>query len=99
MKKTYYAAVHSYGINIANDVHTIYRFDSKKARDEFIDREGWNGSSYHREAVTRDQARRIFPDAFRMVGNSHDRTDMRDWIEHHDTCTWAYWCPSNIYYA
>ena len=93
MKKTYYAATHHYGVNVANDYATLYRFDNAASRDAFVDID-----DEKREAMTRAEARRAFPGAFRTTAY-HTRTDSRDWIEHHDTCTWAYWCESNIYYS
>lgn len=60
----YYAAHHYYGIDFSNDVFGIYRFPSRQMRDEFVSSEDWDGSSYKLEAVTRDRARHLFPQAF-----------------------------------
>jgi hypothetical protein len=78
--KKFYAAFHSYGTGVVNDVAYLVRFESRAARDAYVDRDKFDGS-WHRESVTRDQARQIFPDAFRMtdardLGHS---IDMRDW--------------------
>lgn len=92
-KKTYYAATHYYGVNVVNDYSTLYRFDNKTSRDEFVEIDDTK-----RETMTYAQARKAFPRAFATTAY-HTRTDARDWIEHHDNCTWAYWCPTNIYYS
>ena len=76
----FYAAIHQYGIDFTNDVTSIVRFTSKSARDEFVSDEVFDGS-YHREAVTRDEARRHFPEAFSLK-DFHDGCevlDSRDW--------------------
>ena len=102
MKKTYYAAAHHYGIDICNDFATLFRFPTRAARDEFIDREQFReaaSGSIKTETQTRDEARRHFPNAFRLVGDDfHDRSDERDWISH-DGGSWSYWCESNLFYA
>lgn len=101
MKKTFYAATHYYGINIANDYNNLFRFPTKAARDEFVDaqqlREAASGN-LKTEALTRAEAVRHFANAFREVGYYHEVTDSRDWISH-DGGAWSYWNDANLYYS
>ncbi len=59
----FYAAHHTHDVRFVNDVDTIYRFPTRRERDEFVNDEPFTGS-YHLEAVTRRQARRFQPIAF-----------------------------------
>lgn len=65
----YYAVGHAYGIEFANDLVCIYRFDSRAARDAFVDTmndlELGRYGSWRTEAVSRREAMRRFPDAVR----------------------------------
>ena len=97
--KHFYAAKHYYGIEFGNDYSTLFRFESAKERDEFVDDSNYEeaaSGSIKTEAVTRNEARRHFPNAFRMDGDYHEETDERDWLEG-ATETSAYWHSSNIY--
>ena len=79
--KKFYAAYHTYSTEFTNDVAYLVRFDSKAARDAYVDGEQWDGK-YHREAVTRKQAERIFPRAFKYTDErdyNRDIIDARDW--------------------
>ena len=82
--RNYYAAKHTYGVEFGNDFDTLYRFESKSERDEFVDREqnrelaSFNGNM-KTDDITSAAARRHFPDAFRPV----DDPDW-DWISHAD---------------
>lgn len=97
----FYAADHHYSTDICNDFSVLYRFATRAERDAFVDHrqtvEAASGS-IKTETQTRDEARRHFPHAFRMVGDFHDVSDERDWIEH-DGGAWAYWHEDNLYYA
>ena len=96
----FYAATHYYGIDIANDFATLYRFTTKAARDKFVDEQQYReaaSGNIKTETQTYNEARCHFPKAFRMVGGFHDVSDKRDWINH-DGGTWAYWTDSNIFY-
>lgn len=97
---TYYAASHYYGVEFCNDYSTLFRFTTKAERDAYVEeanfREAANGS-IKTEAVTRHEARRHFPNAFRMVGSFHDETDERDWLKGATDTSW-YWCSTNIDY-
>lgn len=78
----YYAARHTYSILFCNDFSKLFRFESKETRDWFVEEANYCEAAqggYKTEAVTREEARRHFPKAFRMVGNFHDDVDMRDW--------------------
>ena len=52
--------------------------------------EGQNGGVY------RDEARRHFPKAFRMVGDFHEESDERDWLKLED-CDGEYWHRDNFF--
>lgn len=96
--KTYYAASHYYGTEFSNDYCTLYRFATKAERDQSVgDRNDEEGAgSYKTEALTRNEARRHFPNAFRMVGDFHEVSDERDWRKD-DGDTYEYWHADNIY--
>jgi hypothetical protein len=65
MSKKFYAGVHAYDRRFTNDIYTIVRFDSRSARDGFInDEDPDRNSNFHREALTRDEARAIANKAF-----------------------------------
>lgn len=94
----YYAAYHAYGIEFCNDYIMLYRFGTKAERNAYVENANYDESGmyggYRTETVTRDEARRQFPDAFRTVGDFHDTCDMRDW---HGSDEYDYWCTSNLY--
>jgi hypothetical protein len=73
----YYAAFHTYSIRFTNDVAYIVRFDTRAARDEYVDGEKWDGSNWHRESITAAKARSLAPNAFRVC--DFDRC-MFDWV-------------------
>ena len=81
----YYAATHHYGIDFGNDFGTLYRFTTKTARDEWVDREQDSEIAFDgnmkTEDITSAAARRHFPVAFR-----HDVFDDSDcgWVRHDD---------------
>ena len=82
MATYYYAARHTYSILFCNDYSKLFRFPTKAMRDEFVEEANYYEAAqggYKTEAVTRKEARRHFPNAFRLVGNFHDHVDMRDW--------------------
>jgi len=89
----FYAARHMYGIEFINDYMVLFRFTTKRERDEFVDDANFDdasaGSGYRNEAVTRDEARRHFPKAFRTL-EFHDEPDARDWRKG-ETETEQYW--------
>ena len=61
MSKQYYVG-HSYmGINYTYDSECwrVYAFDSKKARDEYLDNNEYDGSQYVAESITRKTAEKI----------------------------------------
>ena len=96
MAKKFYAAYHRYGINICNDYEILYRFPTQAARDKFVDDDEWDGNNYHLESLDRDEARRHFPKAFRMVGDFHEESDERDWLKLED-CDGEYWHRDNFF--
>ena len=55
----YYAQHMPYGYNTASDGDTLYRFSSKRKRDEWVCED-----FEHRGACTRDDAKRWYPMAF-----------------------------------
>lgn len=59
----YYAEHNPYGITFAN-CNTLHAFETREERDEWVADDDWDGE-YHRIAVTRRQAERRFPRAFR----------------------------------
>ncbi len=59
----FYAAHHAYDVCFVNDVGRIYRFDTKRERDAFVNAEPFY-DHYHYESVTRDGARHYLPKAF-----------------------------------
>lgn len=99
MTKHYYAAKHYYGVEFCNDYSTLFRFATAAERDSFVDDCNWKEASayggYRTEAVTRAEAQRHFPKAFRLL-DSHDEADGRDWVQG-ATETSEYWSASNIY--
>lgn len=98
---SFYAAKHYYGIEFANDYSTLFRFNTKAERDAFVIDSNFDESAtgaIKTEALTYSEARRHFGNAFRMVGNFHDVSDMRDWIDG-ATETSSYWCKSNLFYS
>lgn len=99
MSKHFYAAHHAYGIEFCNDYTTLFRFSTKAERDTYVEDSNFSESgaygSYRTEAVTRNEARSHFPNAFRTF-DSHFEADERDWMKG-ATETSAYWSESNIY--
>ena len=102
MAKHYYAAEHHYGIEFCNDYRWLFRFTSREQRDKYVEDANWEevsrGGCYQTEAITRAEARRHFPNAFRTVddcGYTHDVSDARDWLKDTDSC--EYWSANNIY--
>lgn len=93
----FYAASHYYGTEFCNDYACLYRFDNRKERDEFVSdcNHSEGAGHYKTESVTRDEARRHFPNAFRMVGDFHDYSDERDWKDNDGNG--EYWCDSNLF--
>lgn len=62
MGKFYYAISCPRGIRTACPSDTLFRFDSKRKRDQFVDK-----SPLCRVAVTRSQANKYFPMAFQST--------------------------------
>jgi hypothetical protein len=80
MSKTtrhYYAAFHTYDIRFTNDVAYIVRFDTRAARDEYVNLEQWDGSNYHHESITAAKARSLAPNAFKVCDFERD---IFDWV-------------------
>lgn len=79
----YYATIHKYDVKFANDQVGLIRFKTKRERDalvsdEFPDERG----NYHIEALTRDDARHVYPMAFKIDDwRSRDHHDERDWMQ------------------
>lgn len=93
----FYAAEHRYDTMVCNDYIILYRFGTKAQRDEYVEGKNFEEcgkGNLKTEAVTRDEARRHFPDAFRMVGDFHDASDVRDWRKN-DGC--EFWSTDNLY--
>jgi hypothetical protein len=92
MTKHYYAAYHRYGIEFCNDFDTLYRFDNKAERDAFVEDINFNEAGlyggYRTEAVTRSEARRHFPNAFKRL-DAHDEADERDWKQGAASAHWS----------
>lgn len=65
----FYAIWHPYGIHMASKGDTLYRYANKRLREEDAERVDWqgitDGRGYLMEEVTRAEARRQFPAAFR----------------------------------
>jgi len=61
----YYAINHAYGIRTISARDSLYRFNSRAARDEWVSADPMRGGDYTREACTREEARRRYPAAFR----------------------------------
>ena len=97
--KHLYAAEHHYGIEFCNDYSTLYRFATKAERDSFVENINFNEAGmyggYCTEAVTRAEARRHFPNAFKRL-DVHDEADERDWHES-DASAYAYWSTCNLW--
>lgn len=95
----YYAAHHTYGVEFCNDYDTLFRFSTKAERDAYVEDSNFDEAGayggYRTETVNYKDARRHFPNAFRMF-DLHDEADERDWMQG-ATETSAYWCKSNIY--
>ncbi len=100
MSRHYYAAKHYYDVRFCNDYSTLFRFSTALERDQYVDNaniDECEAGNLKTEAVTRDEARRHFPNAFRMVGECHYETDERDWLVG-ATESSSYWCSTNIDY-
>ena len=99
MSKRFYAAYHAYDIKFCNDYCTLFRFATKAERDAYVEDANYDESgrygSYRTEAVTRAEARRHFPNAFKLF-DTHGEADERDWHEAYSK-TSAYWSTSNFY--
>lgn len=103
MARYWYAAHHTYGVNFYNDHDVLLRFLSKKDRDAFVEAKNYSEARdfghYKTEAVTRAEAIWHFPHAFRRVGNFHDYSDERDWLNGSDAFSSMiveYWCETNL---
>ena len=72
----YYASYHTHSVRFCNDVAYIVRFDTRAARDAYVDGETWDGENWHREKITATKARHLAPNAFRVVD---DAPCMLDW--------------------
>lgn len=95
----YYAAGHVYGVEFGNDYGTLFRFETREERDAFVSDRNFDEAAdggYKTEAVTRDEARTHFKNAFRTVGDFHDYADERDWIEEYGA-GYHYWSEDNLY--
>lgn len=94
----FYAAEHRYDIRFCNDYIALYRFANKAERDTFVSDRNFIESgdgNMKTEEVTRDEARRKFPEAFRIVGDCHDVCDERDWLKSDDG--YEFWSHDNLY--
>ena len=76
----YYAINHPYGLDTMSKDDTLHRFETRAKRDAYTDGEQFNGSCYHRETVTREEARRLFPRAFAALGWTNSGPD-ETWSE------------------
>lgn len=57
----YYATVHTHDVRFRNDHGTLWRFVSKKERDEFVE------NHHCTETVTYKMARKLYPEVFRAL--------------------------------
>jgi len=69
MARKFYAIYHPYGIRMMSNGDCLYRYDNAAARAEDAERVDLqakdDGRGFLMEEVTRDEARRLFPEAFR----------------------------------
>lgn len=69
MARKYYAIYHRYGIRTISTADCLYRYDSDSLRKQDADRVDAqaknDGRFFLMEEVTRDEARHLFPEAFR----------------------------------
>lgn len=86
----FYAIWHPYGIRTASKGDTLYRYANKRLREEDAERVDWQGITDGRgflmEEVTRAEARRQFPAAFRADAETWD--GWRDGDRHFDGPWW-----------
>lgn len=61
----YYAQFSPYGATTASSGDELLRFESRAARDNYVNDEPFDGSNYHRSALTSADARRWYPAAFK----------------------------------
>ncbi len=62
----FYAQFSPYGTTMASSGDELLRFKSRSARDNYVDNEPFDGSNYHRSALTSSDARRWYPNAFKQ---------------------------------
>ena len=63
----FYAIYHPYGTRTMSIGDALFRFATREERDRKV--ESFDGSDYHWSAVTRAEARRLFPRAFADLEN------------------------------
>lgn len=93
----FYAARHTYDINVCNDYCTLYRFATKAERDQFVEDRNFaeaSGGNLKTEELACSEARRHFPEAFRLVGNFHEESDKRDWLKRDN---YEFWSADNLW--
>ena len=99
MARNYYAIYHPYGTRMASKSDPLYRYPSAADRAEDEERVDWQGISDGRghlmEIVTRAQARRDFPEAFRA---DDDGLGAAWWRDCHDGSGEWTGCPTGGVY-
>jgi hypothetical protein len=70
----YYAQYSPYGVRVFSHGDRLYRFTTRAARDTVVDNEAFgmtfDGSNFHWDTITREQARHWYPDAFRTFDDN-----------------------------
>lgn len=104
MARFYYATEHQYDVRFCSDHMTLYRFESMEARDGFVearnDNEAEKLGHYLTESLNWQEARHHYPHAFKMVGDFHEVSDERDWLEGKDGVSKmvvSYWSEGNFW--
>lgn len=79
----FYAIYHPYGTRTMSIGDALFRFATREERDRKVDDEPWDGRNYHWSAVTRAEARRLFPRAFANLDwpNSDERWENNIWMD------------------
>lgn len=74
----YYAMYRKYGITTMSCSDILLRFATRRDRDAYVNGEEYDGSNYHRMAVSSSEASRYFPRAFAAHDSHYDQW-LRDW--------------------
>ena len=77
----YYAIHHWYGLHTLSSADRLQRFETREERDKAVENDPFTRGNYHLESVTRKQAQRDFPNAFKLTDDpcSYECWDDNTW--------------------